>query len=86
MFSTEAFGCSELGMEATRDLIPAQTLPGLDIILVELHKVDREEDLINLNLNTTSIAEFQVRWFLGLRAGRFINVRSLITLQAQADG
>jgi len=77
LFSTEAYGCSELGITAARDLIPTQAIPGLDMLLVELHQVECEEDLTDLSFNTTSIAEFQGRWFLGLWAGRFINVRRL---------
>jgi len=65
--------------------MPAQIIPGLDMLLIELHQVECEEDLINLSFNTTSIAEFRGRWFLGLWAGRFINVRRTFTLQAETD-
>jgi hypothetical protein len=57
----------------------------LDMLLVELHQVECEEDLTDLSFNTTSIAEFQGRWFLGLWAGRFINVRRITTPQVEAD-
>jgi len=85
LFSTEAYGRSELGITAAKDLKPSQAIPGLDMLLVELHQVECEEDLINLSFNTTSVAEFQGRWFLGLWAGRFINVRRIITLGAEAN-
>jgi len=85
LFSTEAYGYPELGITAARDLIPNQAIPGLDMLLVELHQVECEEDLTDLSFNTTSIAEFQGRWFLGLWAGRFINVRRMITLGAETD-
>jgi hypothetical protein len=85
LFSTEAYGHSELGITAARDLIPTQATPELDMLLVELHQVECEEDLINLSFSTTSIAEFQGRWFLGLWAGHLINVRRIPTLQVEAD-
>jgi len=65
--------------------MPSQVVLGLDMLLVELPQVECEDDLIDLSFNTTSIAEFQGRWFLGLWAGRFINVRVTTTLQAKAD-
>ena len=80
LFTTETYGCSQLGIKAATDLLPTQTIPGLDMLLVELHHVECEEDLIKFSFNTTSIAEFQGRWFLGLWAGRFINVRGITTL------
>lgn len=52
---------------------------------VELDHVACEEDLVNLSFSTTSIAEFQGRWFLGLWAGRFINVRRITMLWAEID-
>jgi hypothetical protein len=58
---------------AASDWAPTQAISGLDMLLVELHQVECAEDLISLSLNTTSIAEFQGRWFLGLWAGQFIN-------------
>ena len=80
LFSADTYGCSQLGITAATHLMPTQKIPGLDMLLVELHQVECEEDLINLSFNTTSIAEFQGRWFLGLWAGRFINVRGITTL------
>lgn len=77
LFSTETYGCSQSGIKAATDLMPTQTISGLDMLLVGLHQVKCEEDLINLSFNTTSIAEFQGRWFLGLWAGRFINVSGI---------
>jgi hypothetical protein len=65
--------------------MPTGTISGLDMLLVELYQVGCEEDLINLSFNTISIAEFQGRWFLGLWAGRFINVRAKTTLGAETD-
>ena len=62
--------------------MPILTIPGLDMLLVELDHVACEEDLVNLSFNTTSIAEFQGRWFLGLWAGRLINERSISMLRA----
>lgn len=55
------------------------------MLLVELRQVECAEDLISLSLNTTSIAEFQGRWVFGLWAGRFINERKTITMQAGSD-
>lgn len=55
------------------------------MLLVELHQVECEEDLTDLSFNTTSLAESQGRWFLGLWAGRFINVRRTTILQVEAD-
>jgi hypothetical protein len=52
------------------------------MLLVELHHVACEEDLVNLSFNTTSIAEIQGRWFLGLWAGRFIYVSRITMLWA----
>ena len=63
----------------------AQVIMGLDMLRVELPQVACEEDVIKMSSNTTSIAEFQGRWFLGLWAGRFINVRRITTLQVEAD-
>ena len=80
LLTTETYGRSQLGIKAATNLMPTQTIPGLDMLLLELHQVECEEDLINLSFNTTSIAEFQGRWFLGLWAGRFINVRGITTL------
>jgi len=85
LFSTDAYARSELGIMAARDLIPTQAIPGLDMLPIELPQVECEEGLINLSYNTTSITELQGRWFLGLWAGRFINVRRMITLQAETD-
>jgi len=62
-----------------------QMIAGLDTLLVELHHVACEEDLANLPFNTTSIAEFQGRWFSGLWAGRFINPRRIAMLYAGTD-
>ena len=50
-------------------MMPTQTIPGRNMLLIKLHQVEWEEDLIKLSFNTTSIAEFQGRWFLGLRLG-----------------
>jgi hypothetical protein len=69
LFSTEAFGRPELGIAAARDLMPAQTIQGLDMLLIKLQEVECEEDLINLSFSSTSIAEIQGRWFPGLWAG-----------------
>ena len=70
----DVYGPSQLGVRAAQDLLPAQKLLGLDMLLVELHDVGREEDLIEAFISNVSVAEFEGRWFLGLWAGRLINV------------
>ena len=61
----------------------AQVIMGLDMLRVELPQVACEEDVIKMSSNTTSIAEFQGRWFLGLWAGRFINVRRVVFFRSE---
>lgn len=36
LFSTEAYGRPELGILPARDLLPAQVIMGLDMLLIEL--------------------------------------------------
>lgn len=56
-------GPLQSGLWAAHDLPPARRL--LDMLLVELHHVDCEEDLIEACISNVSIAEFDGRWFLG---------------------
>jgi hypothetical protein len=61
-----------MGNKGRADLKPTRTVPGLDMLLVEIYQVECEEDLISLSFKTTSIAELRGRWFLGFWAGRFL--------------
>lgn len=67
-------GPLQLEIQAAKDLLPAKKLLVLDMLLIELHHVDCEDDLIEACISTVSIAEIEGRWFLGLWAGRLINV------------
>jgi hypothetical protein len=44
MFSTEAYGRSELGITADRDLILTQAIPGLDMLLIDSTKSNAKND------------------------------------------
>ena len=70
---------------AARDLMPTETIPGLDMLRLGLQGVECEDDLNELSFSTPSLAGFAGRWFLGLWAGRFISVKELITPLAEDD-
>lgn len=73
-------GPLHLGIHAAKNLLPARKLLGLDMPLIELHHVGCEKDLIEACISTKSIAEFEFegQWFLGLWAGRLINVSACV--------